>query len=249
MGRPSNGVPYLKGGVYHIRFKGDKGGGTSLNTTNARQAKALAEGIARKRGVTMPSLVTGGQPSAAPRPTLMGSPIGGASGAPGADASADTGAPVRVGSDALDSWLGSSSEFEGQAGYEPPAGGSGAPATSQEPLSLSPTSPGLTSDERTKLHGLLSGIVGRANVLALGLGCRVFGRIPAEPEPADLELLNRAWQLQLEELLGDKELKPWMMICGASAGLAIGMYAGGEPLPPKLKKGQEAPQAPLSSMP
>ncbi len=245
MGRPSNGVPYLKGGVYHIRFQGDKGGGTSLNTTNARQAKQLGENLARKRGATMPSLVKGSDP--APRPPTA-APTVSASGVSGANALA--GNADMLSGDALSGWLASDSEVQGSGAPDPSGKASASPSSSQTALAPSSSGVSLTADERSRMHGLLSGIVGRANVLALGLGVRIFGRIPAEPEPADMELLNKAWQLQLDELLGDKEIKPYMLIIGASAGLGIGMYMGGEPIPPKPSKGGAvATVTPLHSVP
>ncbi len=238
-GRPRNGVPYLKGGVYHIRFQGDKGTGTSLNTTSEREARRLGEALARKRGATMPSLVARSSP---PSPSA---PVD-APASQGSDSV--SGALPSPSGDALTGWLSSESEFAGGSAFDPSSAAAPAP---EGGVTLSPSEhsaiTGLTSAERSRMHGLLSGIVGRANVLALGLGVRIFGRIPAEPEPADMELLNKAWQLQLDELLGDKEIKPYVMILAASAGLGIGMYAGGEPLPPKPKKGAE--QAPLVSVP
>src|SRR5947207_13010366 len=129
MGRPSNGIPYLKGGVYHIRFQGDKGTGTSLNTTSARDAQKLAEDLARKRGKTMPSLVKGRAPSATLLPThsAVTVPVTGAS--PSQSFAAASG-------DALDSWLGTDSEFDGQAPQGPEPGASASPGASQEALSL-----------------------------------------------------------------------------------------------------------------
>lgn len=243
MGRPRNGEPYLKGGVYHIRFQGDKGGGTSLNTTNQREARRLGEALARKRGATMPSLVRGGEP-AAPRPTL--SPPTPENGSNGPIVPSSSG-------DALGDWLGSDSEFEAGTDRARPDSPTAPPSASREVsgyVSPSPTS-GLTSEEKSRMHGLLSGIVGRANVLGLGLAVRIFGRVPAEPEPADMELLNRAWQLQLDELLEGKEIKPYMLIIGASVGLGVGMYAGGEPIPPKPKNpgGAAATVTPLHTVP
>lgn len=247
MGRPRNNVPYQIKGVYHIRFTGDKTA-TSLNTRSLSEANRNARAVATKRGVTSPEVAR----ESITRPAAPVSTAGQAShGAP-----TSVFAPSVDGAssgDALSSWLASDSEFTSSPGGEPAPTGSASPGANQGDLWAPPKdSPkaGLTTDERSRMHGLLSGIVGRANVLALGLGVRIFGRIPAEPEPADMELLNKAWQLQLDELLGDKEIKPYVMILAASAGLGIGMYAGGEPLPPKPAKGQPAATgAPLSSVP
>jgi hypothetical protein len=97
-----------------------------------------------------------------------------------------------------------------------------------------PGTASLSSDEKMRLHGLLASVVGRLNVLGVGLGVRIFGRIPAEPEAADMELLNKAWALQLNELFADKEIKPAILIAAASVGLGVGMYVNGEdkPKPP-----------------
>lgn len=237
MGRPANGVPYLKGGVYHIRFKGDKDS-TSLDTRNASEAKRKGAQVAANRGMTT-ALRESAHPKARAVPvTSAGPPMTTASGL--------------TGGDALDGWLSSESEFDGgqvEPGTDrthPDSPGFVEPQPYTE-VAVSTPSKGLTSDEKSRMHGLLSGIVGRANVLALGLGVRIFGRVPAEPEPADLELLNRAWQLQLEELLEGKEVKPYVLIIAASAGLGVGMWAGGEPIPPKPKKGQQGETLPTPS--
>jgi len=234
MGRPRSNVPYPIKGVYHIRFTGDKAA-TCLNTRNEREANRVAKQLAEKHGKMTPDTArsqvasTVKITSTSPEPSAI----------------------VSDGEDALGGWLGNPSEFEGQApapvAQEPKPTTSVAP--SWEPVSDLPDLPapkvGLSDTEKARMHGLLSGIVGRVNVLVLGMGVRVFGRIPAEPEPSDMELLNKAWELQLNELLGNQEIKPYILIIAASAGLGIGMYAGGEPLPPKPKKGQpEAQSAP-----
>jgi hypothetical protein len=81
----------------------------------------------------------------------------------------------------------------------------------------------------------MAGVVGRLNVLGVGLAVHVFGRVPAEPEPADMELLNKAWALQLNEWFSDKEIKPAILIAAASVGLGVGMFVNGTPKPPKVK--------------
>lgn len=94
---------------------------------------------------------------------------------------------------------------------------------------------GLSTEERERMHGLLASVVGRVNVLAVGMAVHVFGRVPAEPDPKDTELLDKAWALQLSEWFANKEIKPYVLILGASLGLGIGMFAEGTPKPKKVK--------------
>lgn len=170
--------------------------------------------------------------------------------------------PTTGGSDALGDWYAGDSSFEGNNDEISNREGSGrilggSPEPKSEPTSDSPAvlpvssgnttgalqssglsweqpKPGLTTAEKEKLHSLMAGVVVRVNVLLLGLGVNIFGRIPAEPAPEDTALLEKAWQLQLNEWFANTEISPKILIVAASAGLGIGMYVQGEKKPPKV---------------
>lgn len=262
MGRPTNGVPYLKGGVYHIRFKGDKDA-TSLETKSESVAKQRAKSISRARGETGPS-----------SRSALATPIVSSPEKPAVVMSGGGGPPAgALTTDPLADWQSGESVFDGSdvaggrangngASHSTDLAGSGSGESSQnsddrggwvrglspaKPWELEPGKKGLSLEEKERMHGLLAGVVGRVNILAVGLGVRIFGRIPAEPEPADTELLNKAWEMQLADLLANKELTPAIMICAASVGLGVGMWANGEAKPKKEKEpdGSQAHTAPL----
>lgn len=241
MGRPSNGKPYLKNGTYHVRFKGDKGPDTAtdLGTKSLSVAASRVKEVVRMRE-------RNGQPSNPPAISTI-QPV------PGSDSGNK---PVSTDSQGpLDDW------YKGDSVFTPtesrgfadlptkptfedasPVFGPALPTPSlpnngtlaKIDWEATPGVAGLSADEKLRLHGLLGSVVGRVNVLAIGMGVRIFGRIPAEPEEADLELLNKAWEMQLKEWLADTEIKPAVLIAAASIGLGVSMYANGEPKPPKV---------------
>lgn len=237
MGRPTNGVPYLKGGVYHIRFKGDKDA-TSLDTKSENVARQRAKSVVRARGESGPPRRPAvSKPDVSPSEGPSSPIVGGGGYRPS----------VGIDTDPLADWVANASDFDGMDGagdVTPNLPGSGGGERVQDPqptgggTALKPWEAdagkkGLTSEEKERMHSLLAGVVGRANVLAVGFAVRIFGRIPAEPTSDDTALLEKAWALQLNEWLADKEIKPAILIAAASAGLGIGMYVQGEPKPKK----------------
>ena len=155
--------------------------------------------------------------------------------------------PRTPGTDALDTWL-SSRPLPDEGDEEPifraPMDAPAQPAESLIPASL--PMPTITADERVQFHGMLAGIVSRANVLVLGAGVKMFGRQPEEPSEKDTELLDKAWSMQLQIWFADTTVAPWVLICAASASLGIGMWAGGTPIPKKGKL-ESVPQPPPST--
>lgn len=153
--------------------------------------------------------------------------------------------PRTPGTDALDTWLQSRptiEESEDEPIFLPPQTAGVTPSV-QPAIPDSLPAPTITSDERIAFHGMLAGIVSRANVLVLGAGVKMFGRQPEEPSERDTELLDKAWSMQLQIWFADTTVAPWVLICAASASLGIGMWAGGTPLPQKGKL-QSVPQPP-----
>lgn len=237
MGRPTNGIPYLKGGIYHIRFSGEKNA-ISLDTKSASIAQTRARSVIRARGEA-PAKSTPREASPVDVRSDLGSGKLAIVGGGGPPAGAGT-------SDPLSDWQSGDSVFDVDGGGEGGAtnssgSGEGKPMPTGDPVqpvqALKPWEAekrgGLSLEDKERVHGLLAGVVGRVNVLALGFGVRIFGRIPAEPEPADMELLNKAWSLQLNILLENKDLSPALLIAAASAGLGISMYVNGEDKPKK----------------
>lgn len=215
---------------------------TDLGTKSVGTAKIRVGEVVRMRAASGQASVASPIPVVQPYQPSVNN-VGAGAGAPNG--------PVVTGSP-LDDWYNGESEFqrtESTGVVAPQTSGGSVPdaplsavSPSQAPTGLAkvinwegtPGADGLSSDEKMRLHGLLASVVGRLNVLGVGLGVRVFGRIPAEPEQADMELLNKAWALQLNEMFADKEIKPAILIAAASVGLGVGMYVNGEdkPKPP-----------------
>jgi hypothetical protein len=154
--------------------------------------------------------------------------------------------PRTPGTDAIDTWLSTRPlPEESDESVFTPSGRVETPVKLSESISLdSLPAPKLNSDDRIQFHGMLAGIVSRANVLVIGASVKMFGRQPEEPSEKDTELLDRAWAMQLEIWFADTSIPPWVLICAASGSLGIGMWAGGTPI---LKKGQglaSVPQGP-----
>lgn len=255
MGRPANNVPYLIKGTYHIRFQGVKTP-FSLSTTNAQEAEKRAIALRRKRGVAAPVAKPTKRKETAPQATKSAAKPPATQGAPSSVPPGPSGEPSL-----LDDWASTESEFDGAETDEtgsgafvgddsfssegspdllPPSIGDTSGPTSAVPWEESKPNSLLTTEEKSRVHGLLAGLVGRINILAVGYAVKVFGhRTPAEPDEKDTALLDKAWSLQLEEWLGDTEIEPKVLILAASAGLGLGMYLGGEPLPPKVVKAKD----------
>lgn len=223
MARPKDGVPYLRWKKWVVRDP-------ELRVLSAKTEKAaFAEAAATKPRVRKPGIRVTENPVRPP-----GSEPGNA------------GTP-------LDAWLGSlPSEEEQSAGFDQDDGSSfSEPSyTPENPLKLEytpnekPPVPGeltISKAERDQFHNLLSGIVTRANVITLGYSIKLFGRQPAEPSPADTALLEKAWAAQLSMWFGSTEIAPWVLILAASAGMGLGMWAGGDPLPPKFESENQQP--------
>lgn len=158
--------------------------------------------------------------------------------------------PRTPGTDALDTWLSSRPAVMDEPDDEPvftaprPSPVATSPPEPAQSIALdSLPAPTITRDERIAFHGMLAGIVSRANILVLGAGVKMFGRQPEEPSEKDTELLDKAWAMQLQIWFADTTVAPWVLIAAASASLGLGMWAGGTPLPQKGKL-QSVPQPP-----
>lgn len=161
--------------------------------------------------------------------------------------------PRTPGTDALDAWLSTRPAVLEDSDEEPvfTAPRPPPPATpALEPIIALENlpAPTITSEERVQFHGMLAGIVSRANVLVLGAGVKMFGRQPEEPSEKDTELLDKAWSMQLQIWFADTTVAPWVLIAAASASLGLGMWAGGTPLPQKGKL-QSVPPPPSETKP
>jgi hypothetical protein len=92
----------------------------------------------------------------------------------------------------------------------------------------------LDAAERQKLADLAAVVSTNGQELLVGWNVKVFGkRQPQEADEDYSSTAHKAWSALWERWIGPREASPWGIIAVTSVGMAIQMYAGGTPLPPK----------------
>ncbi len=98
---------------------------------------------------------------------------------------------------------------------------------------------GLTPEQSAKLASGLKKIVTNLNVIAVGAGVQMFGKVPAPLDDEEIELLQMGWEMYIDDIFAKAKIKPWHVLLAGNVMIAASMYVGGTP----IKKGLPAGDA------
>lgn len=89
----------------------------------------------------------------------------------------------------------------------------------------------MPEDRRRRLADLCAKGLEKVGVLLVGVGVRVFGRVPSpDVDPEERDVMREGISLWMEEVFVDHPPRPWMVVGGAAVGIGIGMYVDGTPI-------------------
>ncbi len=101
------------------------------------------------------------------------------------------------------------------------------------PVTGSKAKPGLTPEQSAKLASGLKKTVANLNVIIVGAGVQMFGRVPAPLDDEEVALLQMGWEMYIDELFAKSKIKPWHLLFAGNVMIATAMYVGGTPIPKK----------------
>lgn len=91
------------------------------------------------------------------------------------------------------------------------------------------------AERNAKLAAGLKGMVTQVNVVVAGMAVKLFGRDPATPDEAEIQMLREAWAAYIDDMFGKIDVEPWVLLLVGNVMVAMSMYANGEPIvKPKL---------------
>lgn len=93
--------------------------------------------------------------------------------------------------------------------------------------------PGLTPEQSAKLASGLKKTVANLNVIIVGAGVQMFGRVPAPLDDEEVALLQMGWEMYIDEMFAKAKIKPWHLLIAGNVMIAAAMYVGGTPIPRK----------------
>lgn len=93
--------------------------------------------------------------------------------------------------------------------------------------------PGLTPEQSAKLAAGLKKIVTNLNVILVGAGVEMFGRVPAPLDDEEVQLLQMGWEMFIDEMFVKAKVKPWHVLLAGNVMVGAAMYVGGTPKPKK----------------
>lgn len=102
------------------------------------------------------------------------------------------------------------------------------PKKGQDPIELAKK-----AERNAKLAAGLKGMVTQVNIVAAGMAVKLFGRNPAEPDEAEIQMLREAWESYIDDMFGKLDVEPWVLLLIGNVMIAMSMYANGEPIPKK----------------
>ncbi len=104
------------------------------------------------------------------------------------------------------------------------------PKKGQDPIEVAKK-----AERNAKLAAGLKGMVTQVNVVVAGMAVKLFGRNPAEPDEAEIQMLREAWAAYIDDMFGKIDVEPWVLLLVGNVMVAMSMYANGEPIvKPKL---------------
>ncbi len=119
------------------------------------------------------------------------------------------------------------------------------PASSQNAWGLTPNSPTLaapkgrkakatlTPEQSAQLASGLKKIVANLNVIIIGAGVQMFGKVPAPLDDDEVKMLEMGWAMMIDEMFLKSEVKPWHVLLAGNLMIGAAMYVGGTPIPKK----------------
>jgi len=118
------------------------------------------------------------------------------------------------------------------------------PQPSASPPNLAPVSAGtgkpgrkakptLTPEQSAQLASGLKKIVANLNVIIIGAGVQMFGKVPAPLDDDEVKMLEMGWAMLIDELFLKTEVKPWHVLLAGNVMIAAAMYVGGVDIPKK----------------
>ncbi len=93
--------------------------------------------------------------------------------------------------------------------------------------------PSLTPEQSAQLASGLKKIVANLNVIIVGAGVQMFGKVPAPLDDDEVKMLEMGWAMFIDELFLKSEVKPWHVLLAGNVMIAAAMYVGGTPIPRK----------------
>jgi len=93
--------------------------------------------------------------------------------------------------------------------------------------------PTLSPEQSAQLASGLKKIVANLNVIIVGAGVQMFGKVPAPLDDDEVKMLEMGWAMMIDELFLKSEVKPWHVLLAGNVMIAAAMYVGGTPVPKK----------------
>ncbi len=236
MGRRPNEPQISRDGTFTSWHPGIKKR-VNLGTTDFETARSIQAGFYGRTSVQ--SVAT------PPNPPQLGNPaypyVGSGEGGTPQMINLDDDKPADA-SDILSSWA-KSSQPVNEATPAPsssPSLPTAQPATTPVPWAPAPTvgkgrkaKQTLTPEQSAQLASGLKKIVANLNVIIIGAGVQMFGKVPAPLDDDEVKMLEMGWAMMIDEMFLKSEVKPWHVLLAGNLMIGAAMYVGGTPIPKK----------------
>jgi len=145
-------------------------------------------------------------------------------------------------SDILNSWAKASQPANESASTNPAVVTTPANVNTPPAIAWAPTPPvgkgrkakqTLTPEQSAQLASGLKKIVANLNVIIIGAGVQMFGKVPAPLDDDEVKMLEMGWAMMIDEMFLKSEVKPWHVLLAGNLMIGAAMYVGGTPIPKK----------------